>query len=412
MPQDEDIEYGYKVDLEEFSGPLDLLLYLIRQEEVDVTNIPIACITEQYLAHLEVIQAINVNLAGDFLVMAATLMEVKSRMLLPRPEHGEEEEEDPRADLIRQLIEYKKFKDAARQLAGQADAQALKFARGAAAALGLPDAPPDDDLPILLGEVTVWDLVAAFKIILRQTTLDTTRHIVLDDRPLMTYCNDLLDTLRERPTTTFRDLFEPGAGRLAIISLFLALLELIRRRRVRAEQGGHRGEIRIVLLDDTPISPSEVTEEPPHPEPQPHAGQPAQAPVLDDEVPTPDSEVDDIVVPEVEPLPDAADQPPEPPAGAAPKRPGPRRPVAPPLVRRSTLDEEFDVDGIEVPEFRTAPPPPPEPQPAQPWSGPLPVPSRRRPAPTLLALLASHRPQTRRARIRGFAPRRPARRRR
>ncbi len=257
-------EYGYKVDLEVFSGPLDLLLYLIRQDEVEIADIPISRITDQYLAHIELMQEINVNVAGEFLVMAATLMEIKSRMLLPRPEaEGAEEQEDPRSDLIRQLIEYKRFKDAARTLAARAGEQALKFPRGAAAVLGAPERPASEELPIDLGEVTIWELLAAFKVILSQTTLDSTRHIVLDERPATTYCNDLLDELRQRghirngmcpPGATLRELFDPAAGRLALINAFLALLELIRRRRVRVEQAGHHGEIRIVLLNDTPVT--------------------------------------------------------------------------------------------------------------------------------------------------------------
>jgi len=273
--------YGYKVDLEVFSGPLDLLLYLIRQEEVEITDIPIARITDQYLAHLELMQQINVNLAGEFLVMAATLMEIKSRMLLPRPEGESEEEEDPRADLIRQLIEYKKFKDAARSLAARADEQALKFTRGAAAALGLPERQPQEDLPILLGEVTVWDILAAFKTILSQTTLDTTTHISLDERPASAYCNDLLDQLRSRGTATLRELFDPAQGRLALIHAFMALLELIRRRRVRAEQSGPHGEIRVVLIDDTPVSETELVQPAPaspEPEAEQHAAPTATEP--------------------------------------------------------------------------------------------------------------------------------------
>jgi len=411
LPHDEDFEYGYKVDLEQFSGPLDLLLYLIRQEEVDITNIPVARITEQYLAHLDVLQAINVNLAGEFLVMAATLMEVKSRMLLPRPELDEEEEEDPRTDLIRQLMEYKRFKDAARQLSGRADRQALKFLRGAGSALGLPERPPEEDLPILLGEVTVWDLVAAFKVILSQTTLlDASRHIVLDDKPIAAYCNDLLDTLRGHTTSTFRQLFEPDADRSKVISTFLALLELIRRRRLRAEQGDHHGDIRIVLLDDTPVS----MDEPPVPQPtadtqppaDPTAAAPAvaaQPPELDDEVPTPDSEVDDIVVPEVEPLP-PADQP--------TRRPSHRRPVKPPLVNRAKLEEEFDVDSIQVPELRTEPPPMPKPEsPIVPPPSLCPPPTCPRKAPTLLALLTGRGAPARASRPRILAPLRPTRRR-
>jgi segregation and condensation protein A len=255
----EDFEYGYKVELETFSGPLDLLLYLIRQEEVEIADVPIARITDQYLQHIEALEAINVNVAGEFLLLAATLMEIKSRMLLARHEGaGEEDEEDPRADLIRQLLEYKKFKDAARALAQRADAQALKFARGAAAALGLPERPPDEDLPLALGDLTPWDLVAAFKTILQQTSVDLSHHVALDRKSLAAYCTELLELLTERTTCTFREVFPRGADRMTIVGLFVALLELVRRRRVRAEQAAASGEIRIVLLDPTPLTEAEL----------------------------------------------------------------------------------------------------------------------------------------------------------
>ena len=294
----EEHEYGYKVDLEVFSGPLDLLLYLIRQDEVEIEAISVARITDQYLEHIEALQAINVNLAGEFVLMAATLMEMKSRALLPRPETAEEEEEDPRADLIRQLIEYKKFKDAARGLAARADEQALKFPRGAAAALGLPERGHDEDLPILLGEVSVWNLVAAFQAILRQTKFDSTRHIVLDEKPAVAYCNDLLGLLRGRERATFRELFDPSVDRVHLISAFLALLELIRRRRVRVEQAGSHGEIHILLLDDTPVAEVELAEAQPPP-PPPQAEAEAPAPGGDAEAELEDAELDAIVVPDV-----------------------------------------------------------------------------------------------------------------
>ena len=258
MSDYEEEAYGYHVELEEFSGPLDLLLYLVRQHEVEITELPIAPITAQYLAHIEVLQLINVNLAGEFLVMAATLMEIKSRSLLPRPEEEEEEEEDPRADLIRQLIEYKKFKDAARDLEGRAAEQALKFRRGAAAALAVSEPDPEEAQALDLGEVSIWTLTTAFQEILKQTSLDSTRHVVLDQKPASAYCNDLLDVLRGRPSVTFRGIFDGAPDRAAVINAFLALLELIRRRRVRAEQGSALGEIRLLLLDDTPVTEDEL----------------------------------------------------------------------------------------------------------------------------------------------------------
>jgi len=222
----------------------------VRQNEVEITDIPIAEITDQYLRYLDLLKELNVNLAGEFLVMAATLMEIKSRMLLPRPE----------ADLIRQLLEYKKFKDAARQLGRRAAEQALKFRRGDAAVFGLPER--EEDLSLVLGEVSVWDLASAFEAILRQTSVVSETRIALDRRPAAAYCNELLEKLRARPVAAFTELFDPREGRMALINAFVALLELIRRRRVRVEQAGDSGEIRVVLLDDRPVTDVELTEAP------------------------------------------------------------------------------------------------------------------------------------------------------
>ena len=374
-------EYGYKVDLEVFSGPLDLLLYLIREDEVEITDIPISRITDQYLAHIEALQAINMNLAGEFLLMAATLMEIKSRMLLPRPERDEEEPEDPRSDLIRQLMEYKRFKDAARQLARRSDEQALKSTRGLAGALGLPEREPEEDLPIALGEVSAWDLLAAFKVILRQTSFQTVHRVVMDEMPASFYCNELLDKLRGRPNVLFRDLFDPAQGRIAVIHGFMALLELIRRRRVRVEQAEAHGAIRILLLDDTPVSEGELTLVQPPPEPAPADSVGPSAPTecqmpdaqfqMDREELELDAELEGIAGPEAELQMDGS-QPEEaaapgaaggesaegPPAAAPPGIPRPRiaraRPVA--LTRPADADEiDAVLNSIVIPEIMLGP---------------------------------------------------------
>ena len=375
VPDADEMEYGYKVELDEFSGPLDLLLYLIRQDEVDITTIPVARITDQYLAHLEVLQMINVNLAGEFLVMAATLLELKSRMLLPRSEAEDEEEEDPRADLIRQLIEYKKYKDAARQLAGRAREQALKHARGAAAALGLPEREPEDDLPILIGELTVWDLLSAFKVILQQTSVaDATREIALDDKPLTDHCNALLARLRDLGTATFRELFERGADRMTLISTFLALLELMKRYRLRAEQGDREGEIRIRVLDPSPVTAAELIEKAPPPEPEPAPAAEADA------APAADAEAT------------SAPQQQQP---VHPKRRWKRTPAAD-LPLLTDQDDEFGLEAIDVPKLRLEPEP--EPQPPATAAPPSRRSLRPPPKPTVLALLRRRRPSRKRPR--------------
>src|SRR6516165_3374144 len=146
----------YQVDLETFRGPLDLLLYLVKREEVDIRDIPIARVADQFKQYLDVLTLIDVERAGDFLVMAATLMEIKSKMLLPRPPESAEEDDDPRLELVKQLLQYKRFKEAAALLEARAEQQSQRLARQAAAApASAPGLPP-------LKPVELWDLVSAF----------------------------------------------------------------------------------------------------------------------------------------------------------------------------------------------------------------------------------------------------------
>src|SRR5262245_23963481 len=154
----------YTVELPTFQGPLDLLLFLVKQHEVDLYDIPIATITEQFLAYLNILQVIDVEAAGDFLVMAATLMEIKSKMMLPRAEEEGSEEEDPRLELVKQLLEYKKYKEAAALLEEHAQRQQARLSR---VPFEFP-APPDlASQP--LRKVELWDLVSAFGRLMRET---------------------------------------------------------------------------------------------------------------------------------------------------------------------------------------------------------------------------------------------------
>src|SRR5579884_835646 len=154
----------YKVELNTFRGPLDLLLFLVKRDEVDICDIPIAKVTEQFLDYLNVLQVIDVEAAGEFLVMAATLMEIKSRMLLPRAEEQQHEEEDPRRELVKQLIEYKKYKEAAVLLEEQAERQLTRLPRAP-----LEVAAPLDPARQPLRKVELWDLVSAFGRLMRET---------------------------------------------------------------------------------------------------------------------------------------------------------------------------------------------------------------------------------------------------
>ncbi len=239
----------YKVDLEVYNGPLDLLLYLIRRDEVDIYDIPISQITEQYVAYVSLIEQLDPDIAGDFLVMAATLMEIKSRTLLPRPPVEEEEEDftDPRLELVRQLLEYKKYKDAARSLDTALEIQAMKHPR-------VPVTPHLEPGEVDLDDVQVWDLFAAFQKLLVATGKRNRKHEVLyDDTPIALHAADILDSLeRDGGACIFQALFE-GRTKSQMIGLFLAMLELIRQKRVRAVQPGEFAQIELQLISADPI---------------------------------------------------------------------------------------------------------------------------------------------------------------
>ena len=242
----------YKVDLDMYNGPLDLLLYLIRRDEIDVYDIPIARITEQYLHYVELLKVIDPNVAGDFLVLAATLMLIKSQMLLPTvpPDQEDDEVVDPRAELVRQLLEYKRFKDAARDLGLGAELRALRFGRQPG------DVDPSQSAETELEDMQVWDLLAAFNKLMMQVGHGPVSHdVVYDDTPIALHAADVQDRLKREGSLTFVDVFA-GRTRAEMIGLFLALLELIRQRRVRVEQEGLFGKIYIHLLDATPLTAS------------------------------------------------------------------------------------------------------------------------------------------------------------
>jgi segregation and condensation protein A len=244
----------YQVELETFRGPLDLLLYLVKHNEVDICDIPIAQVAEQFLQYLQVIQLIDVEWAGDFLVMAATLMEIKSKMLLPRAELEAVEEDDPRLELVRQLIEYKKYKDAAALLDAQAERQMARLPRQP---LEMPAAPDPAQQP--LHQVELWDLVSAFGRLMRETSALQPRQIVMDETPLHVHMERIVDVLRQKARVAFSELFTPPHTRGRLLGLFMGILELIRGRRVLAEQVEIFGDIWLCLAP--PSDPVAVTPE-------------------------------------------------------------------------------------------------------------------------------------------------------
>ncbi len=231
----------YKVRLEVFEGPLDLLLYLIKKDELEIHDIPIETITTQYVQYLELMQMLDLNVAGEFLVMAATLMMIKSRMLLPveeRPEL-EAEEEDPRWDLVRQLVEYKKFKDAALHLEALELRREDIFGRdGAEAVLGKE---PD----VALHDVGLFDLISAFSEALKKVKSEELREIFAERFTVADKIELLGDRLRREKRFSISRMFEGMRSRNEIACTFLALLELIRLNQARAVQQETYGEIMI-----------------------------------------------------------------------------------------------------------------------------------------------------------------------
>jgi segregation and condensation protein A len=232
----------FRVDLEVFRGPLDLLLYLVRKHEVEITDLPISLITSQYVEYLDVLEHLDVNAAGDFLEMASTLTEIKSRMVLPHGEEGELELEDPRQELVRQLLEYKKFKDAASVLDERSRAWQEHLPRVAA------DVPPQsrDLAQESLHEVELWDLVSALGRVMSDNLGGPTSNIVYDDTPIHVYMSRVHTRMGERGRLAFSELFEPGMHKSTLVGIFLALLELVRHHAVRAEQNDLFGEIWLV----------------------------------------------------------------------------------------------------------------------------------------------------------------------
>jgi segregation and condensation protein A len=236
------METDYKVKLDVFEGPLDLLLYLIKQDEIDIYDISLERITSQYLEYLQAFRELNIELAGEFIVMAANLIYLKSRSLLPvdqQPPAEDAEEDDPRWDLIRQLIEYKKFKEAAAELHQRELEQERIFAREGALA-------PRFQEPLRLGDVGIFQLINAFQIVIKRLEA---RQDVQEIFSEVYSVSEKIDTILQRVAAgapiRFSDLFGATVSRLEVVVTFLALLELIRLKQVRAIQKNIFEEIEI-----------------------------------------------------------------------------------------------------------------------------------------------------------------------
>lgn len=241
----------YKVALDAFEGPLDLLLHLIRKEEVDIYNIPIGRITEQYLAYLDRMRALDINVAGEFIVMAATLMLIKSRMLLPDDEREEVAEDveplDPRLDLVRQLVEYKKYKDAANTFSQWETLRAATYPKGAP-----PEQLPDVDAAAKkLGDIGTAELMAAFKRVLERAKETVSfGHLKMMRWSVPDKINMILGRITAHAHLRFDTLFPEEAPKGEIIVTFVALLELLRLRHLTVTQTENFGDLYIDAIPE------------------------------------------------------------------------------------------------------------------------------------------------------------------
>lgn len=233
-----------RVQVPAFEGPLDLLLHLIQQNEIEITDIPIAKITRQYIETLELMRELDLEVAGEFLVMAATLMRIKARMLLPPPITAQEEEEDPREGLVRQLLEYRRFKEASKELERLEGDRRLRFDRGAPAQLEDPEA--SELLP-----VSLFRLLDALKGLLSRQAPAPVHTIVAEPIRLDEAIALIANNLRERPRMLFEELLEPFVSRIEKITAFLGLLEMLKAGNVQVAQEELFGPIWVEWRGET-----------------------------------------------------------------------------------------------------------------------------------------------------------------
>ncbi len=235
----------FKVAIDVFAGPMDLLLYLVKRHEVDVTEVPIAQIATEFVAHLAVLEDLAIDQVGEFVELASVLLEIKARALVPRPEEAEEPVEMIREDLVQRLLEYKQYRDAAVLLEDRARHWELRFARTPV------EAPVERGKPaeVAIGDVHVWDLVGAMARVLRRREKRRPRQIVHDDTPIEVHIEQVESTVRQRGRVAFSELFDETMSRTRLVGIFLAVLELVRRGRLSARQERLFDEIWLVLAD-------------------------------------------------------------------------------------------------------------------------------------------------------------------
>jgi segregation and condensation protein A len=237
----ESILEGYPVKLENFEGPLDLLLHLIKKHELDIYDIPIALITQQYLDYIDTMQELDLDVAGEFLVMAATLIHIKSRMLLPRPDPAQEDpEEDPREALVRRLLEHQKFKAAAELLHERETLRSAQWTRPDGPIAEIAGEAPEPEI-----EVDLFSLITAFRAVVERAKQRPKLYLPGEQMPIEDRIAQLMAKLSETEASGFDDLFADMQTRSGMIVTFLAILEMIRLKLIRVFQSGPGGGIRV-----------------------------------------------------------------------------------------------------------------------------------------------------------------------
>jgi segregation and condensation protein A len=238
LPQDLYIPpYALQVFLEAFEGPLDLLLYLIRRQNIDILDIPIAEITKQYVQYIEMMNELQLELAGEYLLMAAMLAEIKSRMLLPRPEADDEEEDDPRAELVRRLQEYERFKKAAQDISDLPRLERDVFVANADA--------PERKVVTKMPDVTLKELLLAFHDVLRRAEMFANLHVQREPLSVRQRMSEILTRIKAGSFTGFADLFDPEEGRTGVAVTFIAILELLRESVIEVVQSDEYAPLHI-----------------------------------------------------------------------------------------------------------------------------------------------------------------------
>ena len=249
---------SYQIKLDKFEGPFDLLLHLIKKDEINIYDIPIAKITKEYLAYIQLMQTMNLEVTGEFLVVAGTLLYIKSRLLLPSMTDVEDEagfkegDDDPRAELVRQLLEYKRFKETAKLLEGQELKQKDIFYRVNATA---EHTPAEQML-----EVSLFGLIDAFKKVLRSASRRQAKEIIHEEVSVEEKIREILDKIKDKTYIDFYETFHQNLTKMGLIATFLALLELIRLKEIKVRQTKLFGEIRIYKVHK--VVPESISEEP------------------------------------------------------------------------------------------------------------------------------------------------------